>query len=387
MSSKYKVVHIITKLENGGAQRNTLYTVEHLDRKGYEPILIFGPGGGLDRDAEALPDVRIIKIPLLIRKINLFKDCIALLWLIIVLKFAKVQIVHTHSSKAGILGRWAAYFARVPVIIHTFHGFGFHDYQSPIVKWLYIILERVTAKKTHALIAVSKENVTKGLHYNIGIPNQYTVIHSGIKFDDFCNADVDIQAKKKELGINTDSHLIGMVACFKPQKAPLDFIRMAAIVARELPEVQFLLVGDGELRHDIEEKIKELQLKDKVILAGWRDDIAEIMRILDIFVLTSLWEGLPRVIPEALLSGVCVIATDVDGTREIITDGANGILFAPGDVEDLSEKVVRLIKDEQFREKILKQSRESVDKNYNIDIMVKEIEDLYQECIKKWELQ
>ncbi len=377
---KINVAHIVTKLELGGAQQNTLYTVQHLNKDKYKPMLIYGTGGMLDHIANTLhQEVKTCPIPQLIRRINPIKDWKAFKELKRLFKEEKVDIVHTHSSKAGILGRWAAYFARVPVIIHTFHGFGFHDYQNFFVKRFFIFLEWITAKITDKLVAVSEENVKKGLHYKIGKKEQYTVIHSGIKFEAFLDVNVDIEEKKKELGIDINSHVVGMIACFKPQKAPLDFVKMAEIVTCEVPGVQFLLVGDGVLRPKLEGLIKEKSLKNKVILAGWRNDVPQIMRIFDIFVLTSLWEGLPRVIPEALISGKPVIATAVDGNKEIIKDGESGYLVSPKDVKSMAEKVIFLLRNKEKAIQIGEKGKELINNSsFNIDVMVKKQEKLYE---------
>lgn len=389
IENRINVAHIVTKLELGGAQLNTLYTVGYLNETKFRTLVMRGLGGILE-NTEKIPPYNQEKskkgypfiphkIDSLVRQINPVKDWKAFRELKRLFKEEKVNIVHTHSSKAGILGRWAAKSAGVPVIIHTFHGFGFHDYQNFFVKRFFIFLEQITAKITDKLVAVSEENVKKGLRYKIGKKEQYTVIHSGIKFEAFLDVNVDIEGKKKELGIDINSRVVGMIACFKPQKAPLDFVKMAEIVTREIPDVQFLLVGDGVLRPKLEGLIKEKSLKNKVILTGWRNDVPEIINVFDIFVLTSLWEGLPRVIPEALISGKPVVATAVDGSKEIIEDGENGFLVPPRDVKAMAEKVIFLLKNKEKAEKIGKRGKELINNSsFNIDVMVKEQEKLYE---------
>ncbi len=390
------VAHIITKLELGGAQQNTLYTVGHLNIDKYQRVILcYGPGGVLE-NIENLPPENIeisqlpqansfvrYRIPTLIRQINPIKDWKAFQELKRIFKEEKVDIVHTHSSKAGILGRWAAKFAGVPIIIHTFHGFGFNDYQKPWIKYFFIFLERLTAKITNKLVAVSKENVKKGLYYNIGKPEQYAVIHSGIKFENFWQVNVNIEEKKKELGINVNSGVVGMVACFKPQKAPEDFIKMANIVAKQKSDTQFLLVGDGELRSQLERLIKTYKLESKVILAGWRTDIPEIISILDVFVLTSLWEGLPRVILESFICRKPVVVTNIDGINEIVRDDENGFLFSPHDIKGMAEKVIFLLENKEKAKKMgEKGGNLIIQSSFNIDVMVREIEALYEAQFK-----
>ncbi|PKM92721.1 MAG: hypothetical protein CVU80_01895, partial [Elusimicrobia bacterium HGW-Elusimicrobia-4] len=281
--AKIKVAHIITLLELGGAQENTLYTCEHLDKNKFDVILICGKGGILDTQTK---NIKTYFVKELIREICPLYDLIAFIKIYKILKKEKPDIVHTHSSKAGILGRWAAWFSRTIKIIHTFHGFGFNDEQNYFVRKIYILAERLTAKITNKLVAVSYENISRGLKNKIGNELQYTMIRSGIKLQDY-QIKIDVEKKKKEFAIINES-VVGMIACFKKQKAPLDFIKTAKLVCNEKPDAKFMLVGDGVLRKKIENEIKKLNLEKNVILTGWRKDTNEIIKIFDVFVLTSL---------------------------------------------------------------------------------------------------
>ncbi|MFH1784743.1 MAG: glycosyltransferase family 4 protein [bacterium] len=386
---KVTIAHIVTTLELGGAQENTLYTVGHLNKDKYRVVLIHGPEGILENINKIPPPNQEEhkigspfikhKIDSLIRHINPIKDWKAYRKLKCLFEEENVDIVHTHSSKAGILGRWAAKFAGVPVIIHTFHGFGFHDYQNFLVKKFFIFLEKITARITDKLIAVSEDNIKKGLSYGIGKREQYRLIHSGIQIEKFLDKNIDAQKKKKELGLDINSHIVGMIACFKPQKAPLDFIKMAEIVSTKLEDVQFVLVGDGVLRPEIERAVNERNLKNKVILTGWRTDIPQIMHTFDVFALTSLWEGLPRVIPEAFVSSKPVVATAVDGSKDIVRDGENGYLVSARDMETMAQRVVFLLINKQKAQEMGKEGRELIlNSSFNIDGMVKDLEKLYR---------
>ena len=289
---KVKVMHIITMLELGGAQRNTLYTVEHLDRRSFEPVLVAGTGGILDDEAKALVGVKSFLVKGLVRQINPILDIWATIRLFLIIRKEKPDIVHTHSSKAGILGRIAAFLARTPVIIHTFHGFGFNDFQRPAVKRAFILSEKITAKISDCLIAVSKDNIETAVKNNIGRREQYVLIHSGIKISKYSNVELPL-GFLESLGINPANKVVTTIGPFKPQKNLVDFIEFAKNVSEQVPEAVFLLIGDGEQRPLIEAKIAELGMKDKVKLLGWRKDIPEIMSVTNVFVLTSLWEGLP----------------------------------------------------------------------------------------------
>lgn len=371
---KIKVCHVITKLELGGAQANTLYTCAHLDPQAFEVVLVTGRGGILDKEAAKLP--RTVFCPWLVRPVNPLKDFFAFLFLVRFFKKEKPDVVHTHSSKAGILGRAAAAYARVPVVLHTFHGFGFHPYQKPWVRGFYVFLERVLARFAHRLIAVSHELVREAQVLKIGRPSQYVVIHSGIHRKLYTQCSVDQRRKKVELKLDPDRPVVLMVAPFKAQKNILGFLKLAAKLAPQKP-AQFVLVGDGEERPAIEREILRLGLGESVRLLGWRRDMPEIYAASDVFALTSLWEGLPRSILEAMASGVPVVAHAVDGVKEILKDGENGYSVPPLDVDTMAQRVLSLLNDPALRSRFIEAGRKSVDLSFDIDEMVKQQERLY----------
>ncbi len=352
---KITVVHIITKLELGGAQQNTLFTVAHLDRDRYEPVLITGADGILIDEARQLTNVRLFLVPELVREIRPLKDITALFKIARILRTIKrnardlrgnaagTVIVHTHSSKAGILGRWAAWLAGIRCIIHTVHGFSFHLFQPRLTRAVYVFLERITASLTSAYILVSRANMEEGFREKIFTPDKAVLIRSGIDIKEYQSVHCDRIAVRAELGITNGAPVVAMVACFKPQKAPLDFIKTARLVLAEYPLVEFLMVGDGELRSRIEALANELAIADKVHLVGWRTNVPQIMHAIDLLVLTSLWEGLPRVLPQAMAAGVPVVASDVNGSREAIRDGFNGFLMQPHDVQGMARKILYLL--------------------------------------------
>jgi glycosyltransferase involved in cell wall biosynthesis len=340
---KHTVCHIITKLELGGAQQNTLFTVSHLDASRFRAVLITGEPGMLDQDAKALPGVDVYQVPTMVRPLRPWRDLRALVFLTVLLRTLKPAIVHTHSSKAGVLGRLAAWFAGVPIIIHAIHGFGFTRYQHPLLRYLLLSVERIVARITTRFFAVSEANCRQGVTLGLFPADRCTVIRSGIDLAAFRQIRVDVPQKKRELGLEPTRPVVGMIAPFKPQKAPVDFVRMADLVHRIRPDVRFLLVGDGELRKAVEAEREERGLSTVLRLAGWRRDIPGIMRCLDVLVLTSLWEGLPRVYLEALASGVPVVGTRVDGAAEVVREGLTGFLTEPGDVLALAERVLHVL--------------------------------------------
>jgi glycosyltransferase involved in cell wall biosynthesis len=376
------VCHIITKLELGGAQQNTLFTVSHLDPARFRAVLVTGEPGLLDDEARKLPGVEFHQIPSLARALRPLSDLRALVALTRLLRKLKPAIVHTHSSKAGILGRLAARLAGVPVIIHSIHGFGFTRDQSWPVRRTLIALECLVAKITTRFFAVSEANRQLGVELGFFPADRCAVIRSGVDLAAIRKTGVDTTAKKRELGLEPGRPVVGMVAPMKPQKAPLDFVRVAAKVAARKPDTQFLFVGDGELREAMEEEITRLGLVKAFRLAGWRRDVPAIMRCLDIFVLTSRWEGLPRVYLEALASGVPVVGTRVDGSAEVVRDGINGYLLAPGDVQGLADKVLSLLANPTLAADMGRRG-ESLPSEFDIHDMVRLQEAEYDRLLKR----
>jgi glycosyltransferase involved in cell wall biosynthesis len=344
------VVHVITKLELGGAQENTLFTVANLDRRRFQAALLHGPGGILDAEAAALPETHRETMPHLIREIRPASDLLAYRELRRSLdgirkSFGGPMIVHTHSSKAGILGRFAARAAGAAAVVHSIHGYGFHDRQAWPVRRAYIALEKMAAGATDAFIAVSRANLEEGLRLGLFPPGKATLIRSGFPLDRFARPARDIAALRGELGIPPGAPVVGMVACLKPQKAPEDFVEAAARVVGRFPEARFLLVGDGELRPAVEAAVRRRGLQRNMLLTGWRRDVPDLMHLMDVVVLTSRWEGLPRVVPQAMAAGKPVVATAVNGTPEAVADGVTGFLAAAGDVATIADRVARLLAD------------------------------------------
>jgi glycosyltransferase involved in cell wall biosynthesis len=379
------VVHIITKLELGGAQQNTLFTVAHLDRDHFRTYLITNPEGILVPEARALKGVRTFFIPELVREINPLMDIRALFKIKGILQEIKKDdspmIVHTHSSKAGILGRWGARFAKSDAIIHTIHGFGFHDYQPLPLRRFLIFLEKITARITDAFIAVSQANIKKGAHSRLFSKQKATLIRSGIDLEEFTGLRGKKQKKKKMLRFKPGLPLVTMIGCLKPQKAPLDYVEVAHQVLQKR-KARFILVGDGELRQKVEKKAIQWGLGDRFKLLGWRGDIPEILAATDIFCLTSLWEGLPRVLPQAMALGIPIVATAVDGTPEAVINNVNGFVTKPRDTKAMAARITYLL-DHPREAKIMGRQGKKMVGKFDIWKMVKEEEDLYLKLLKK----
>lgn len=373
---RLKVLHIITRLELGGAQKHVLAVLSHLDPADFELHLISSEGI-LSAQARCLPRVRLTLSPLLRRRPNLLLDFIALLFLFFYIKRYKISIVHTHSSKAGILGRWAAKMAGVPVIVHTIHGWGFHDYFKNFLNDFYITLERLTAKVTTTLIAVSQSDIQKGVENGIGNPEQYRLIRYGIEQNDRPLPPDAVENFKHELGLG-EGKVVGMVACLKPQKNPMDFVSAAEMVLERCPEAKFLIAGDGILRHALQKEIQRRNRADQCLLLGWRQDIFAVLSVCDVVVLTSLWEGLPVAFLEAMSLAKPVVAYDVSGLNEIVKDGFNGFLVFPRNMAALAEKISFLLENRDLSQRMGKLGKVFVTQDaFTTSAMVRQIKEVY----------
>ena len=378
---KRKVFHIITKLELGGAQKVTLMTLERLPRDRYELGLITGPEGILVGWANQIPDLTRFWIPNFVREVRPIQDSITLLKLWRLFRRERPDIVHTHSSKAGILGRLAARLAGVPVIFHTYHGFGFNDFQPRLIKTLYIWLERITGRVTNQTVIVSYANAKRAEDSGIVRNNDWILCRDAISLEQFMQPGPR-RTKLREWNVPENRVVAGMVACFKQQKSPLDFVEVAARVLKETDRVHFIMAGDGELRPAIEARIRDLGISSHITLLGWQKDMPEVYRNLDVVVLTSLWEGLPCVFSEAMAAGLPIVATQVDGAREAIIDGDNGFLHGPHDVEGMAKSVLKLVENPALREAMGSRGKSRVSE-FDIDTSVRALESAYQKWLAR----
>lgn len=379
-----RVIHPITRMIVGGAQQNTLETCAGLNPQRYETSIVCGAETGPEGELLSAARARGVALhimPELLRRPDPRRDLQALSRLTAWFRSERPHIVHTHSSKAGMLGRWAARRARVPVIVHTVHGWGHHDRQHPLVRRLYIALERRTAPVTDRLVVVSSLNRDKGLRDGIGTPAQYVTIRSAIDVQAFSGAVCDTAALKEELGLRPGVPVVGTIGRLSPQKNPADFINVAAAVTAAGVPAQFLFVGDGPLKRAVQSRIEQAGLAQVVVLAGLRSDIAQVLRCMDVFILTSLWEGLPRVIPQAMAAGVPVVANAVDGVCEVIRDGENGFMVAPGQVDRMSRLVTGLLADADQCRALARAGRNTAREHFSLERMLAEIERLYEELL------
>jgi glycosyltransferase involved in cell wall biosynthesis len=382
--AKIKVLHIITRLIIGGAQENTMYTAEYLDKLHFQVDVISGPQTGMEGsliDEFRIRGIHLLILPQLVREINPIKDVIAIYRLSMLIRKNHYSIVHTHSSKAGILGRIAAFLASSPVIVHTVHGWSFHNYLPHWVRSIYILLERFTARFTDAIIVVSKNDLTKGINNKISQRNKYFLIHSAIPLPDFSPALIDRDSIRQELGVSNKTPLLGFIGRFSPQKNPLEWVRVAALVQQAVPDCHFLMVGNGPLRNQVTSLLIELDLVQNTTMTGLRRDIPQLLSIMDVLLLTSLWEGLPRVIPEAMLVGVPVVASAVDGSAEIIQNDVTGYICTPGDSQAHAECCIELLINPKKRSRIAGAASKFAFQQFDLLQMVTKIDQLYTQLL------
>ncbi|MBN1913732.1 MAG: glycosyltransferase family 4 protein [Candidatus Omnitrophica bacterium] len=380
---RVNLLYVITKLELGGAQKQLLSLISRLDPERLRIFLFTAREGLLLQEALSIKGLIVKRSNWLERPVNPLKDLLAFFEIRKFIKKNHIDIVHTHSSKAGIVGRLAAAATRAKIIIHSVHGWSFNGCQNFFVRSLFIWLERITARVTHKIIVVSNHDKEKGLGCLIGKISQYQLIRYGIDYGEFDLKNQDLKPGSEQ---HLDTAIIGMIACFKPQKHPQDFIRLAFLIKKILPLAKFILVGDGILRKKIERSIERLDLKNQVVLTGWRRDIPRILSSIDVFALTSLWEGMPVTVLEAMSLAKPVVATDTGGVREVIKEGETGFLVPVRDIKAMSEKIVSLLRNRQLRIKMGKAAKESLREDYNMPTAVSRTQNVYLDLIKEKDL-
>ena len=397
-----RVTHIITRLIVGGAQENTVATVLGLRRKpGVEVSLISGPTTGPEGSLESevgritpcapseakefaagwglpAPPNLLTIVPELIRSVHPLKDFLALRRLEKILREQKPDIVHTHSGKAGILGRLAARRAGVPVVIHTIHGPSFGNFQDAASNFIFRAAEKYAARATTHFVVVADAMKAQYLAAGIGMPGQYTKIFSGFPLEPFLAATNNLELRK-QLGIAPDDFVIGKIARLFKLKGHDDLFAVAPELVRRNPKIKFLLVGDGEWRGRFENMAKTLGLEKHFIFTGLVPpaEVPRYVGIMDALVHLSLREGLPRALPQALAAAKPVMAYDCDGAREICLDGQTGFLVQPGDLTSLKNRLLQLADDSALRERFGQSGQNFVRENFAVEKMVDSIYNLY----------
>jgi glycosyltransferase involved in cell wall biosynthesis len=331
---KVKVLHVITKFW-AGAGGNTLLTVLGTDPTRYQSWVAGCQGGPLWQRANHA-GINTVQLRRFRETISPLNDLYVLAQLIRLIRRERPTIVHTHSAKAGFLGRLAAFLCHTPIVLHTFHGLPFHDYMTSSRKRAYLLLDRLVRPMTDAFLAVAPRVGRQAVEHRIAKPGSITVIPSAVELDQIpTTPDPSVRT---ELGIDPDAPLIGTIGRFDYQKAPLDFVRMAALVAAAQPHARFVMVGDGPLAIQAQTEAKRLGVP--IHFLGFRPDAPRIASAFDVFVIASLYEGLGRALTEALASARPVVATAVNGVPDLIIPSATGLLATPGNPTSIADCVL-----------------------------------------------
>lgn len=385
LKRKIRVLLVATRLTIGGDTNVILDIASYLNSHSqFEVHLATGPVPAHEVDLTYQASERgipLINIPSMVTYISPWHILRSSAELYAHIRQGKYDIVHTNNAIAGAAGRLAAALARVPVIIHHVHGWGLQEDMSKMTKMLYINSERFSATFTNRLIAVSKPNIEKGLAYKICRENKFKLIYNGIPLEKF-QQQVDRRTICLELGLDPECKIVGMIGRLDKQKNPLDFIRAAAMVVDNYPKVQFVIAGDGPLRAECESLIKELNLAQKFFLLGYRNDINKIYPILTLTALSSLWEGLPVVFQESMIAGKPIVANNVDGAQDVISDGRTGYLVAPRQPQEMADRITTLLNNEELCSQMGLTAKQLA-KQYSSEGMIKEIESLYLELLKE----
>jgi len=382
-----KILHIITRLILGGAQENTVLSCEGQAAVGYDVTLafgpIYGPEGSLRQRVERA-GIELIELPSMVRPIHPLRDAACYRQCRALIRRVRPDVVHTHSSKAGIIARHAAAAERAPAIVHTIHGLPFHPYQSKLKNAMFIALERRAARRCHALVTVADAMRRQALEVEIGHPGQYTTIYSGMEVEQYVRGPDDRDATRREFGIAPDDVVVGTVARLAELKGHDDLLDVLPRLAEAHPRLRYLWVGDGWRRGRLERRIARMGMTDRVIMAGLvpPDDVPRHMRAMDVLAHPSYREGLPRTVPQALLCGTPVVSYDSDGASEVCIDGRTGRLVATGDVAQLGDALVWMLEHDAERRAMAARGRDLCARQFDHHAMVNQLLALYRHVLQ-----
>ena len=382
-----RVTHVITRLIVGGAQENTVASVLGLGRKpGLEVNLVSGPTAGPEGSLESMlegPRGWLTIVPDLVRPLHPWKDARAWQRLTQMFRRRRPDIVHTHSGKAGILGRLAAARAGVPIIVHTIHGPSFGRFQGPLANGLFRAAERYAAGVTTHFVVVAEAMKEQYLAAGIGEPGSYTRIFSGFGLEPFLAATNDVQLRAR-LGLAAEDVVIGKIARLFKLKGHDDLFAVAPDLVRLCPQTKFLLVGDGPWRSRLEGRARSLALERHFIFTGLVPPagVPPLVGIMDIVAHLSSREGLARALPQGLAAGRPVVAYDCDGAKEVCFENQTGFLLKPGDLAGLGERLLELARDAALRRRLGQRGQQFVQEHFRVERMVEELYELYLRLAK-----
>jgi glycosyltransferase involved in cell wall biosynthesis len=388
-SATPKILHIITRLDMGGSAQNTLLTCLKLSRK-YEMVLVCGlsqESNMTDSESEAVEDqkvsaqkrgVRIVAVPSLVRRISPVCDIIALYNLVRLIQAEKPDVVHTHTSKGGLLGRLAAKIAKAPIIVHTPHGHVFFGHFGPVLSKVFLWVEKLFSPLADRVVALTDGEIRDYTDFNVYPREKLVQIHSGVDIEKFKREPVSAVEKKRSLGLDQNGLVVGFIGWLLPIKGPMYLLNAMEDVWRDYDDTVLVFIGKGDLDVDLRTAALRTGANGRVNFLGWRNDIDEIMPIFDIFVLPSLNEGMGRVLVEAMAAGKPIVASNVGGIPDLIKHNDNGLLVPPGDEKALAAAIRLLINDPE-KANLMGQFGQEFCHQFSIEAMVDKIDNLYME--------
>jgi glycosyltransferase involved in cell wall biosynthesis len=382
-----RILHLITRLILGGAQENTVLTCEDLMRlHGDDVLLAAGPPQGPEGSLLARVEkngVPLELLPALSRAIHPLRDPQSYFQIKRAIRRYRPEVVHTHSGKAGLLGRMAARAERVEAIVHTVHGAPFHPYQSSAARSLFRACERYAARRCDALVSVADAMTDLMVGAGVAPREKFTTIYSGMEVEPFLHADQHRQRTRQELGYSDEHVVVGKIARLFHLKGHEYVVRAAAQVVERHPQVRFLFVGDGLLADKIRGQVRAAGLENFVQFTGLVEPqrIADLIGAMDLVVHASLREGLARVLPQSLIASKPVVSYDVDGAREVVIDGETGFLLPPRSVSELADRIGRLADDAALRRRFGDEGRRRFSERFRHEHMTNQLRQLYQRIL------
>jgi len=372
--SRIKVLEMIDRSFLGGGQITLLSLVKGLDKDKFEVMAASGGGGPL---VDELGKLGVPHIPIDVRKLS---GPGAAGRIAAVLRGAAIDVLHTHGGIAGLYGRLAAKKAGIPAVVHTLHGIHYLHYRNPLLKWAFIVLERRLSRFTDAVIFVSQADLRRGMKLRLAPAGKARLIRNGIDPAGMIPG-FDRAAKKIELG-SDGRPLIVAVSRLHRQKGLKYLLRAVPLIREGIPAVKVVIAGGGPLASKLASAVRRLRIGESASLLGEREDAREVLAAADVFVLPSLWEGLPYVLVEAAALGKPIVASDIDGVREVVRSGETGVLVPPRDPGSLAASLILLLMDQDLAGKLGERARRDIPSDFALERMVRETEALYLEVFR-----
>lgn len=375
-----RILHVITRLDRGGSALSTLQTAAGLSPR-FRQRLVYGRTREFPRlDPGILQRLDLVELPQLVREPAPVKDLVALVQLYRLIRGSRVDLVHTHTSKAGILGRLAARLAGVPHIVHTPHGHYFvGGYAGRALTHLFVRLERWAARFTDRIVGLTEQEIRDHVARGIGRPEQFVVIPSGIALPEF-GATADAPALRAALGLPASATVVGAVGRLEPIKGHRYLLEAVGRLAPRCPDLHVALVGDGELLAELRHDAERAGLASRAHFLGWREDVATLLHAFDLFALPSLNEGQGRALVEAMAAGLPIVASAAGGIPEVLAGGAAGLLVPPADAGALARAIETLLADPALRARLGAAARERAGR-YTVEASLRTLEALYDELL------